>query len=473
MKDVPISDAPLLEWVQEGGILWSDWDVIQGYAPLRGVLSGVVNRDADFISGRLQTGMKDLDENFARTQVEGIAHLDVQAGQGSILLRADEAALVVAVPVGRGWMVVESEDLSARSEIRTTGALPEWTIRTVRQLTAQLQAVPVLQSGSPAPFSASLQRQGQAIDISEGSATQIDPGWWTLADAAQSGLVVLPSESEGELRALPESLEWSDTTFLEQSDSGADWSWWLLLSLLIFLVGEGVFAAWAGEPMDANTQTTFVLQYAEGWLLYVAICVVGVLGYWAWRRYGPAPQGIPGHIARGCRLLAIALIVFALCGPAWRSLVTTTVPGRLLVLVDHSASMQREDGIADGARIEAALGLYRAINDQPNLAGTTIEWRAIGGVSGSVAPTAIAADQATGSSSALANDIEQASQSIPADMVLVVSDFRSTEGSSLDVAAERLRRLGQSAWALGVGGQRIGCRAFHRRSEWKFHYRLG
>ena len=198
------------------------------------MLSGVVNRDADLISGRLQTGMKDLDENFARTQVEGIAHLDLQADQGSILLRADEAALVVAVPVGRGWMVVESEDLSARSEIRTTGALPEWTIRTVRQLTAQLQAVPVLQSGSPAPFSASLQRQGQAIDISEGSATQIDPGWWTLADAAQSGLVVLPSESEGELRALPESLEWSDTTFLEQSDSGADWSWWLLLSLLIF-----------------------------------------------------------------------------------------------------------------------------------------------------------------------------------------------------------------------------------------------
>ena len=212
--------------------------------------------------------------------------------------------------------------------------------------------------------------------------------------------------------------------------------------------------------MDADTQTTFVLQYAQGWLLYVAVAVVLILSYMAWRRYGPAPKGLSGKLARACRLVAIALIVFALCGPAWRSVITTAVPGRLLVLVDHSASMQREDGPNGAARIQSATALYQALADQPRLAGTTIEWRAIGGVSGPINPSQLQADKATGVNSSLANDIEQMSQSIPSDMVLVVSDFRSTEGSTLDVAAERLRRLGQSAWGLGVGGVELDAELF-------------
>ena len=247
LKSVPVAEVPLVPWLEEGGILWSDWDTIQAYAPLAEQVDGALSRSSELATGRLQTGMKDLDENFARTQVEGIGQVRLAENTGNILLRADDAALVVAMQVGRGWLVIESEDLSLRSEIRTTGALPEWTIRTVREFTAQLQAVEILQTGAPLPLAHELQRNGQQVALGEGQAAHLSPGWWSFPDQPERGFAIVPSAAEGVLRALPESVEWSGMDSFDRADSGADWSWWILLSLLIFLISEGAVASWAGR----------------------------------------------------------------------------------------------------------------------------------------------------------------------------------------------------------------------------------
>lgn len=207
--------------------------------------------------------------------------------------------------------------------------------------------------------------------------------------------------------------------------------------------------------MDAEQQTAFVLQYASGWHLYVAVAATALLAWWSWRRYGPAPVGWAGRIARTCRVVAFALIILALTGPAWRTVTTATVPGRLLVLVDHSASMAREDGPGGQPRILSALSLYQALESRLPSLETEVIWRAIGEVSGGVEPGAFTADQAVGRRSPLGHEIEAAARSMPADLMVVVSDFRVSDGTTLEVAAETLRRYDLSAWALGVGGEGV------------------
>ena len=68
-----------------------------------------------------------------RTVVQGclqLTHFQVET-----ILSVENASLVVAIPVDRGWIIAESEDLSQRVEC-TTGAVPEWV-----QECARLRAV--------------------------------------------------------------------------------------------------------------------------------------------------------------------------------------------------------------------------------------------------------------------------------------------------------------------------------------------
>ncbi|TVR41792.1 MAG: hypothetical protein EA402_12690 [Planctomycetota bacterium] len=207
--------------------------------------------------------------------------------------------------------------------------------------------------------------------------------------------------------------------------------------------------------MGAEGQRDFIFQYAAGWHLYLALLACALLAWWAWRHYGPAPAGAPGRLVRGCRALALVAIIFALCGPAWRSVSNHIIPGRILVLVDASASMARADGPQDQPRILAARDLYQALAERLPELGAQAEWRAIGGVSGPIEAASISEASAVGSRSPLGDEILGAARAHPADLLLVLSDFRVTDGSSLDVTADGLRRLDLSAWALGVGGTSI------------------
>ncbi|TVR14260.1 MAG: hypothetical protein EA401_04865 [Planctomycetota bacterium] len=207
--------------------------------------------------------------------------------------------------------------------------------------------------------------------------------------------------------------------------------------------------------MDAEHDLSLIFAHADGWLIYLYVIAAIVLCWWAWRRYGPRPPAPWGGIARVCRMAALVVVVLALAGPSWRSVSTSTVPGRIVVAVDRSASMTREDGPQGQARILIASDLYRALSREEERIQAAIEWHSIGGVSGSVDPSTLSVDDATGQRSPLGNDVESLSRSVQTDLLLVVSDFRVTEGSSLSVAAEALRRRDIPAWALAVGSEEL------------------
>ena len=59
------------------------------------------------------------------------------------------------------------------------------------------------------PTFQSLERGGQQIDLREGAPAHLPLGWWQPAEGSGQGLSVLANPAEGELRALPESSEWS------------------------------------------------------------------------------------------------------------------------------------------------------------------------------------------------------------------------------------------------------------------------
>src|SRR5258708_35248939 len=67
------------------------------------------------------------------------------------------------------------------------------------------------------------------------------------------------------------------------------------------------------------------------------------LAWWSWRRYGPAPAGAQGWIARLCRAAALGLAGAMIAGPAWRTTATPVFPGRGLVAIARSASAARPD----------------------------------------------------------------------------------------------------------------------------------
>lgn len=235
----------VLPWLREGGILWGSYDALVADPQLAGLLENL-EPGAMISSGRVRSGEADLDENFARTQVSDLRSLRRFDEAGEVLLRAGESPLVVALPVGGGFMVVESDDLSADPTLRTTGAIPEWAVRTVRRLAARQLQVPVLESGQPLTQAMTLSRDGTTSDFAAGEPAHLAPGWWQNNEQ-NSGVVVLPNVGEGALRALSGSEGWTSAAILAPPQRGADWSWWLLLALLALLLGEGAVAAWAGR----------------------------------------------------------------------------------------------------------------------------------------------------------------------------------------------------------------------------------
>lgn len=210
-----------------------------------------------------------------------------------------------------------------------------------------------------------------------------------------------------------------------------------------------------GVLMDADHQMSLIFAHAQGWYIYLYVAVALVVCWWSWRRYGPRPAQPWGSLARVCRVIAIAVVICALAGPSWRSVTTTITPGRLVVAVDRSASMTRQDGIHGQSRMSIAQDLYRALDARREHLQAALDWQSIGAVSGSFDPSTLNVDDATGQRSPLGNELEALSRSTNADLLVVLSDFRVTEGSALVVAAEALRRRDIPAWTLGVGSEDI------------------
>ena len=67
----------------------------------------------------------------------------------------------------------------------------------------------------------------------------------------------------------------------------------------------------AAEPTTIAAVGGFIFtNLPRPWLVPVVLALAITAAVWAWRRYGPPPGGrTTGMIARGCRALAMALLV--------------------------------------------------------------------------------------------------------------------------------------------------------------------
>ncbi|TVR41791.1 MAG: hypothetical protein EA402_12685 [Planctomycetota bacterium] len=253
----PLS-LPILEWIGEGGLVWADWSILQADPRLAEVVAARVEHLEGAASGRLHSGEADLDTNFARTVVESWGALRARDEDRPLesLLTAGESTVIGVFPYGRGWIIVEADGVARDTAFRTTGALPEWVVRTVRRLSARVDRPWQLESGTRPDRPWQLMRGGERRQLDPTMPANLRPGWWAVdhqhPDYAEDpapvpGLVVLPNVEEGILRALPGTQAWSDTGVIDAAQGSRDWALWILLALLGLLLAEGAFAAWAGR----------------------------------------------------------------------------------------------------------------------------------------------------------------------------------------------------------------------------------
>lgn len=205
-------------------------------------------------------------------------------------------------------------------------------------------------------------------------------------------------------------------------------------------------------------KTDLILEHiGEPWhgLLYLVVAVV--LAWWAWRGYGPAAPGIAGWLARVCRCAAVAVLVALIAAPALRTTDTKVLPGRLLVAVDRSASMAKADGPGGQPRIALAGPLAQALGRVAGDRQVTIDWRAIGGLDGTLAPADLIAGTvaATGAISPLGDELERLVLATRPDGLVVVSDGRVTSGSALAALAPAWRATDLRVAVLACGGDAV------------------
>lgn len=202
----------------------------------------------------------------------------------------------------------------------------------------------------------------------------------------------------------------------------------------------------------------FVLEHAsENWhylawiILAIVVCVI------AMRRYGPPPPGIWGVISRSCRIIALAVVIFMLAGPAWQTTEHHTQPGQVSIAVDLSASMQRDDTPDGTPRLAQAHALYQAINNREEAPNNTYNWKSIcaNGVAIDIDKLRNDQLQAAGNTSRLARELLHIAANNQQDVLILISDGRSTDERELESIAAQLRERGIEVLILATGSDAI------------------
>jgi len=234
------------EWVADGGVLWAGIRVMtddQALAPLLGTLRISGNR----VGGPWNTGStadKDLDSLLGLAGAASVPEVTLPA-TAEVLLRAGEAPAAVALPMGRGWVVVELADLAHDAAWQARGATPLWALRMARRYTARAAAVPTWIAGESAPATTTLKRGADVVATVAGEPLAAAPGTWLNAEGV--ALVVLPNRDEGRLdRPLTAGIS-SDLSVSLRQSGNADLGSLIALVALAVAVVEGLIAAWAGR----------------------------------------------------------------------------------------------------------------------------------------------------------------------------------------------------------------------------------
>lgn len=245
LRAVLADGARLAAWVKDGGVLWAQLALLREDAALRALVIEVTPSSKPLIGGAYASGEKDIDEVLglgSRASVPGCS----LPSDAEVLLRAGAAPLVVAVPAGRGWVVVELAPLAEDGDqsFQARGTTPLWIGRTARRLSARLHAPRFWQAGLPVPTDVALKRAALALNIKAGELLRAAPGAWNAEDGT---VVVLPNADEGRLAKEAPKTAVSELTAALPQRPGADWGLPLAIAALLLAIAEGLVAAWAGK----------------------------------------------------------------------------------------------------------------------------------------------------------------------------------------------------------------------------------
>jgi hypothetical protein len=226
--------------------LWSQLDLLRDDQALRTLVGGLGVEETPRAGGPYRSGEQDLDEVLAIGRRDSVPTVTLPA-TARTLLWAGEAPLVVVLPAGAGFVIVELTDLQPPGDesLRARGTVPLWVSRTARRITAALSAPAYWQAGQPAPADASLRRGATAVTVKAGEPLLLAPGTWQRDD--HRAVVVLPSRHEGQLQQ--ESPRGAVRTLAEALPErpGSDWGLPLAIAALLIAITEGLIAAWAGR----------------------------------------------------------------------------------------------------------------------------------------------------------------------------------------------------------------------------------
>ncbi len=239
----------LAAWVQrEQGVLWARHDLLLADAALAPLVAGLEPGDATIDGGGFVSGEADLDPALAVAQAPRVPQVHLPTG-AEVLLRAGDVPVVVALPAGSGWVVVELIDLAGHAEFAARGTTPLWVRRVTRRLTARLAQPRLWQAGAPAPMDARLRRSGAAVDVIADAALMAAPGVWQreLDGGETEPVIVVASAAEGRLERRTAPGHAHDAVTALPTPRGADWGLPLLIAAVVVLLIEGALAAWAGK----------------------------------------------------------------------------------------------------------------------------------------------------------------------------------------------------------------------------------
>lgn len=238
------SAETLAPWVERGGVLWVGAAALDEHPRLAALQPALQVLEEARAGGALRTGHADLDPSLSRVSLETLPTFSLPP-EADVLLWAGEDPLVVAVPAGRGVLVVEALPLEEAPNLGNAGAFPLWIRRCVRQLTARVHLPRQWQAGQPVPSAAVLQREGRELQLEPEQLLMAEPGLWRGQDGAD--VVVLPSRAEGLLQSVAGREVVDSLAEALPRGRGADWGLGLLIAALAVLMLEGVIAAWAGR----------------------------------------------------------------------------------------------------------------------------------------------------------------------------------------------------------------------------------
>ena len=235
----------LRDWVRGGGVLWTSLNALREDPVLRDLApsSTAASVTQTVTDAEWKTGDHDLDEVHIAAGSVQVSLLDLP-DDADVVLRVGTLPAVVALPAGRGWVVLELCDLSGDQHFQAQGIVPAWVGRVARHCLARLDRPLFWTAGAPAPKSVTLKHGGDAVLVTAGDPLALEPGIW---DSPDGSIVVLPDPDEGRLQRPPVAGAVTAWAAAVPHGGGADLAWVVALLALLVVVGEGMFAAWAGR----------------------------------------------------------------------------------------------------------------------------------------------------------------------------------------------------------------------------------